>query len=96
VTIELNALKLAENKTFADCANFIFTTIMGMCLPPPPQISAEYLSLYAKEQPDTSSNNGASRKPIHEPSCTRLLSVCLCNANHFWGIYFCLIVFVVL
>jgi len=57
-TIELNALKLAENKTFADCANFIFTTIMGMCLLPPKQLDPEYASLYAAAEPDLSSNNG--------------------------------------
>jgi hypothetical protein len=27
--IELNALKIAEDRTFADCARYIFTTILG-------------------------------------------------------------------
>jgi len=58
VTIEINALKLAENKTFADCANHILTTIMGMCLPAPSAISSEYSGLYAKEEPDLSTNQG--------------------------------------
>ncbi len=29
--IELNALKIAEDRTFADCARYIFTTILGSC-----------------------------------------------------------------
>jgi hypothetical protein len=29
VVIELNGLKIAEDKTFADCARYIFTTMLG-------------------------------------------------------------------
>ena len=35
--VELNALKLAEDRTFADCARFI-STIMGLCLPAPASV----------------------------------------------------------
>ena len=58
VTIEINALKLAENKSFADCANYICTAIMGMCLPAPPGGNSEYASLYAAQEPDLSTNQG--------------------------------------
>ncbi len=30
--IELNALKIAEDRTFADCARYVFTTILGGAL----------------------------------------------------------------
>ena len=44
--IELNALKIAEDRTFADCARFIFTTIVGLCFPAPPSVTEDYRSLY--------------------------------------------------
>jgi len=47
--IELNALKIAENRTFADCARFIFTTIVGLCFPVAKTVSKEYKDLYASE-----------------------------------------------
>jgi translation initiation factor eIF-2B subunit epsilon len=58
VVIELNGLKIAEDKTFADCARFILTTCLGLCLPPPPGIAKEYESLYATDKPDISSDSG--------------------------------------
>lgn len=60
VVIELNGLKIAEDKTFADCARFIFTTMLGLCLPLNPAKTAalplEYLRLYPQIG---SSSNGA-------------------------------------
>lgn len=47
--IELNALKIAEDRTFADCARFIFTTIVGLCFPAPKTVSKEYKDLYAPQ-----------------------------------------------
>lgn len=38
--IELNALKIAEDRTFADCARYIFTTMLGLCLPAPEKVRA--------------------------------------------------------
>lgn len=58
VVIELNGLKIAEDKTFADCARFILTTCLGLCLPPPSSIAEEYETLYAADMPDASSNAG--------------------------------------
>jgi translation initiation factor eIF-2B subunit epsilon len=52
VVIELNGLKIAEDKTFADCARFILTTCLGLCLPPPAKcVSEEYKTLYAAGVP---------------------------------------------
>lgn len=46
VVIELNALKIAENRTFADCARYMLTTLLGLALPAPRRTPAEYASLY--------------------------------------------------
>ncbi len=51
VVIELNGLKIAEDKTFADCARFILTTCLGLCLPAPRGVIAEYQGLYPKDRP---------------------------------------------
>lgn len=51
VVIELNGLKIAEDKTFADCARFILTTCLGLCLPAPNGVIAEYKGLYPKDRP---------------------------------------------
>jgi len=60
VVIELNGLKIAEDKTFADCARFIFTTMLGLCLPLNPAKTAalpsEYLRLYPQIDSSSSSN----------------------------------------
>lgn len=58
VVIELNGLKIAEDKTFADCARFILTTCLGLCLPPPPGVAKEYESLYAADGTDASTDSG--------------------------------------
>ena len=52
--LELNGLKLAEVRTFVECANYIFTTLLQMCMPPPPHIRQDYRPLFAKEHHDLS------------------------------------------
>ena len=47
VVIELNGLKIAEDKTFADCARYMLTAMLGLCLPAPSGARAEYRALYA-------------------------------------------------
>ena len=52
--IELNSLKIAEDRSFADCARYIFTTMLSMCLPAAPYYAkGEYASLFPTEAPDT-------------------------------------------
>jgi translation initiation factor eIF-2B subunit epsilon len=58
VVIELNALKIAEDRTFADCARYILTTLLALCLPAPTWVSPEYLSLFATDVPDTNAKDG--------------------------------------
>ena len=58
VVIELNGLKIAEDKTFADCARFMLTTALGLCLPAPLNASQEYSSLYSAGEVNTQANEG--------------------------------------
>jgi translation initiation factor eIF-2B subunit epsilon len=58
VVIELNALKIAEDRSFADCARYILTTLLALCLPAPTWVSPEYLSLFATDVPDTNAKDG--------------------------------------
>lgn len=58
VIIELNALKIAEDRTFADCARYILTTLLALCLPAPTWVSPEYVSLFAADAPDTGAKDG--------------------------------------
>ena len=51
--VELNGLKIAEDRTFADCARHMFTTILSLCLPAPPGTRAEYVDLFAKAGVDS-------------------------------------------
>lgn len=51
--IELNALKIAEDRTFADCARYIFTTMLGLCLPAPEKVR----KLWPRSLQITSTNN---------------------------------------
>eukprot|EP00210_Caulerpa_lentillifera_P002171 g2085.t1 len=46
VVLELNGLKLAELKNFVDCANYIYTTLLQMCMPPSEFIKPIYRSLF--------------------------------------------------
>lgn len=68
VIIELNGLKIAENKTFADCARFILTTALGLCLPPPAFVVDEYTGLYESEDLDSSKEGKLSllRRSAHQ------------------------------
>eukprot|EP01025_Chloroclados_australasicus_P039217 TRINITY_DN4049_c0_g1_i4.p1 TRINITY_DN4049_c0_g1~~TRINITY_DN4049_c0_g1_i4.p1 ORF type:complete len:811 (+),score=137.04 TRINITY_DN4049_c0_g1_i4:333-2435(+) len=50
--IELNGLRLAENRSFADCARFMFTSICELCCPVPEWVPQGYTRLYPKEMPD--------------------------------------------
>jgi translation initiation factor eIF-2B subunit epsilon len=58
VVIELNGLKIAEDKTFADCARFMLTTALGLCLPAPLAVSREYRGLYSAGDVDAESKDG--------------------------------------
>ena len=62
--VELNALKLAEDRTFADCARFIFTTIMGLCLPAPASVPAEFSELFPDAAPAPKALVGAAQAQI--------------------------------
>ena len=42
VVIELNGLKIAEDRTFADCGRHMLTALLGLCLPPPRGAKDEY------------------------------------------------------
>mmetsp|Transcript_1893 Transcript_1893/g.5530 ORF Transcript_1893/g.5530 Transcript_1893/m.5530 type:complete len:764 (+) Transcript_1893:77-2368(+) len=56
--IELNGVKIAEDRTFAEVARYVFTTILGLCLPPAARVRAEYRSLFPTSAPDVSSKGG--------------------------------------
>eukprot|EP00879_Flechtneria_rotunda_P013226 GHRR01013811.1.p1 GENE.GHRR01013811.1~~GHRR01013811.1.p1 ORF type:complete len:545 (+),score=210.68 GHRR01013811.1:1011-2645(+) len=56
--IELNGLKIAEDRTFADCARYIFTSMMQLCLPAPAWVSSEYRPLFSVDAPDSSTKEG--------------------------------------
>ena len=58
--IELNGLKIAEDRTFADCARHVFASILDLCLPAPPTCKAEYQSLYQSTVPDVHAQVGSS------------------------------------
>jgi len=58
VVVELNGLRLAENRTFVDCANYIFTTILGLACPPPGCARAVYHGLFPTEMPETETKQG--------------------------------------
>ncbi|KAK9914949.1 hypothetical protein WJX75_002748 [Coccomyxa subellipsoidea] len=55
---ELNSLKIAEHKDFADCARYILTTLLALCLPAPPRAKAEYRSLFPESAPETATPAG--------------------------------------
>ena len=50
--IELNGLKIAEHRDFADCARYIATTILCLCAPAPPRTRPEYKSRFPASAPD--------------------------------------------
>lgn len=51
--IELNGLKIAEARDFADNASFIMTTILSLCLPAAPRVREEYRPLFPGTAPDS-------------------------------------------
>ena len=51
--IELNGLKIAEDRTFADCARHVFASILDLCLPSTASCKAEYQTLFPPDAPDT-------------------------------------------
>ncbi|KAK9794959.1 hypothetical protein WJX73_003563 [Symbiochloris irregularis] len=59
--VELNGLKIAEDRTFADCSRHMFTAILGLCLPAPPRTKAEYLELYPQAAVDFHSAAGRTQ-----------------------------------
>lgn len=58
VVIELNGLKIAEDRTFADCARYMLTTALGLCLPPPHIIIDEYKGLYNAKDINSKTKEG--------------------------------------
>ncbi|MEW5304708.1 MAG: hypothetical protein WDW36_007300 [Sanguina aurantia] len=58
VVIELNGLKIAEDRTFADCGRHMLTALLGLCLPPPRGAKDEYKPLYAPCPPNTGTSEG--------------------------------------
>ena len=56
--IELNGLKIAEDRSFADCARYIFTTMLALCLPAPPRVALEYGSLFQAKAPNVATQVG--------------------------------------
>ncbi|KAG2491384.1 hypothetical protein HYH03_010176 [Edaphochlamys debaryana] len=58
VVIELNGLKIAEDRTFADCARYMLTALLALGLPPPHRTPADYVPLFKTVAPDTSTSEG--------------------------------------
>ena len=58
--IELNGLKIAEARDFADNASYIMTTILSLCLPAAPRVREEYRSRFPETSPD-------SKTPVSSP-----------------------------
>ena len=61
--IELNGLKIAEARDFADNASYIVTTILSLCLPAAPRVREEYRKLFPATAPD-------SRSPVSFLACS--------------------------
>ena len=66
--VELNGLKIAEDKTFADCASAILTTLLGMCFPAPPRTKPDNAALYPGTAADVSSQVGPLPWPLDCPA----------------------------
>ncbi|CAK0779954.1 hypothetical protein CVIRNUC_004898 [Coccomyxa viridis] len=58
--IELNGLKIAEARDFADNASYIVTTILSLCLPAAPRVREEYRKLFPATTPDSRTPAGRS------------------------------------
>ena len=61
--VELNGLKIAEDRTFADCASAILTTLLGLCFPAAHKTKPEYQGLY----PAAAANSGTPVSCTVEP-----------------------------
>ena len=73
VVIELNSLKIAEDRTFADLARYLFTTLLSLCLPPPSWCSSEYKSLFPTSAPDDTTLQGETKIDfIGKRTCYRI------------------------
>jgi translation initiation factor eIF-2B subunit epsilon len=51
--VELQGLKMAENRTFADIARYVLMTILGLSLPAPRDVTKENSKLYPAKPPET-------------------------------------------
>ena len=49
--VELQGLKMAENRTFADIARYVLMTVLGLVLPAPKDVTKENLKLYPASPP---------------------------------------------
>ena len=49
--VELQGLKMAENRTFADIARYVLMTVLGLVLPAPKDATKENLKLYPASPP---------------------------------------------
>ncbi|KAK9827334.1 hypothetical protein WJX81_006406 [Elliptochloris bilobata] len=56
--VEINGLKIAEDRSFADCARYILTSVMALCGPAPPRTREEYTSLFCAPPLPTSTSAG--------------------------------------
>ena len=61
--VELNGLKIAEDRTFADCTSAILATLLGLCFPAGARTKAEYEGLYPASAADTASPVSAQQCP---------------------------------
>ena len=63
--IEINGLKIAEDRSFADCARYILTSVMALCGPAPPRTREEYKPLFCASQVATGTPVRASLPALH-------------------------------
>ena len=61
--VELQGLKMAENRTFADIARYVLMTILGLSLPAPKDVTKENSRLYPASAPE---NTPSLLKSIRE------------------------------
>ena len=80
--VELNSLKLAENRTFADVARYVLTTLMGLCLTAPARLDPEYKSLFPTSMPATDAEAWLSLLDIFPSHCLLNLNECSQDQNY--------------
>ena len=51
--VELQGLKMAENRTFADIARYVLMTVLGLALPAPKDVTKENVKLYPNVAPSS-------------------------------------------